>query len=83
MAGGRGNKFLSEELIGTHDRVTNIWGAPSPKGDRVVRRILKLLREVGLTSTKKESFRNSSLLFLALSLFCTYMKQKTKGSDIL
>lgn len=78
-----GNKFLPEELIGRYGRETDICWGPSPKGDRVVSRIFKLPREVGLTSTKKEAFINSSLLFLVSSLFCTDMKQKTKGSDVL
>lgn len=53
--------FHSYRLV--HMTVTNICWAPSLKGNRVVSRIFELPCDVCLTSTKKEAFRNSSLLF--------------------
>lgn len=63
-----------------HMTGTKAGGAPSLKGNKVVSRIFELPCEACLTSAKKEAFRNSSLLFLALGLFCAYVKQKTKGT---
>lgn len=65
-----------------HMTVANICWAASLKGNRVVSRIFQLPCEVCLTSTKKEAFRNSSLLF-SPSAFSVPMKQKTKDRALL